>query len=85
MRPRSSRECFSSVAIRAMPSMRLQPKELRSSVISPFFRFGVYGSGEAKWNPVRNTAELKPFDEIKMGASKFIFVPLCGDNFKWEL
>jgi hypothetical protein len=44
-----------------------------------------YGIDEAKWIPVWNATELKPYDEIKMGRSKFVFVPLCGDSFKWEL
>ena len=28
-------------------------------------------------------AELKPYSEIKAGESKFLFVPLCSDLFKW--
>jgi hypothetical protein len=44
-----------------------------------------YGELEAKWISVRNSRDLKPYDEIKIGGSKFVFVPLCGDAFKWEL
>jgi hypothetical protein len=44
-----------------------------------------YGADEATWTPVWNAVELKPYDEIKMGSSKFVFVPLCGENFKWEI
>jgi hypothetical protein len=44
-----------------------------------------YGSEEPKWNPVWNAVELKPYDEIRIGKSKFVFVPLCGENFKWDL
>ena len=28
--------------------------------------------------------ELKPYDEILIGASKLLFVPFCGDKFKWS-
>lgn len=27
---------------------------------------------------------LNPYDVIEMGDSKFIFIPLCGQHFKWE-
>jgi hypothetical protein len=44
-----------------------------------------YGAAEAKWTPVWNAIELKPYDEIKIGGSKFVFVPLCGENFQREI
>ena len=28
--------------------------------------------------------ELKPYDEILVGASKLLFFPFCGDRFKWS-
>jgi len=28
--------------------------------------------------------QLKAYDKIKIGKTEFIFVPLCGDSFKWE-
>ena len=28
--------------------------------------------------------ELKPYDTIELGKSRFIFVPLCGENFEWN-
>jgi hypothetical protein len=28
--------------------------------------------------------ELKPYDKIELGQTKLIFVPLCGERFKWE-
>ncbi len=43
-----------------------------------------YG-GEARWKAVWNAEDLKPYDEIMMGETKFVFVPLCGENFKWDL
>lgn len=27
---------------------------------------------------------LKPFDKISVGSSVLVFVPFCGDGFKWE-
>ena len=27
--------------------------------------------------------ELNPYDTIELGKSRFIFVPLCGENFEW--
>jgi hypothetical protein len=41
MRPRSSGECFSFVAIRAMPLMGLLPRDSGRAEISCIFRFGV--------------------------------------------
>ena len=28
--------------------------------------------------------ELQPYDEITIGATKLLFVPLCGDKFNWD-
>jgi len=28
--------------------------------------------------------ELKPYDEIMLGATKLRFIPFCGDKFKWS-
>jgi len=28
--------------------------------------------------------ELKPYDVIELGKSRFLFVPLCGENFEWD-
>lgn len=39
----------------------------------------VYLNNEAVYTPV----ELKPYDTIQMGKSKFIFIPLCGVHFEW--
>jgi len=30
------------------------------------------------------TAQLQPYDEILLGKTRLVFVPLCGDRFKWE-
>lgn len=31
------------------------------------------------------TKELKAFDKIKVGKTELLFVPLCGENFKWDV
>lgn len=39
-------------------------------------------NGEKKYDGEK--AELKPYAEIQAGESKFLFVPLCSDLFKWS-
>lgn len=34
--------------------------------------------------PVYVPMELKPYDTISLGKSRFLFVPLCGTNFSWD-
>lgn len=34
--------------------------------------------------PVYTPTELAAFDKIKLGQTVLIFVPLCGEQFKWE-
>ena len=33
---------------------------------------------------VAGATELVSLDKLEMGESKFIFIALCGENFKWE-
>lgn len=33
--------------------------------------------------PVYVPLELNPYDIINLGQSRFLFVPLCGNNFSW--
>lgn len=40
----------------------------------------VYLNGEEVLGPL----ELKPYDQVELGASKLAFVPFCGDAFTWE-
>lgn len=40
----------------------------------------VYLNEEAVYSPV----PLSEFDVIEMGESKFLFMPFCGEHFKWE-
>lgn len=35
-------------------------------------------------NVVFQAEELHAFDQILMGQTKLVFVPLCGEHFKWE-
>ena len=34
--------------------------------------------------PVYVPAELKAYDTVGMGNSRFLFIPLCGTTFSWE-
>jgi len=34
---------------------------------------------------VLETKELKGFDKLKIGNTELLFVPLCGEQFKWEV
>lgn len=34
--------------------------------------------------PIFNATKLSAYDVIELGASKFVFLPLCGDRFEWE-
>lgn len=53
----------------------------RNTVILPGDSAGLaYQRGEAVYVP----AQLNPYDTIEMGKSRFIFVPLCGQNFEWN-
>lgn len=53
----------------------------RNTVILPGDSAGLaHLRGEAVYVP----AQLNPYDTIEMGKSRFIFVPLCGQNFEWN-
>ena len=57
-----------------------EPKR-RATLILPGDSQGlVYHNEEAVYTP----KELKGFDTIELGKSKFLFVPLCGENFEWK-
>lgn len=56
------------------------PKK-RQTLVLPGDSHGlVYVNGDAVYTPV----ELAPYDTIEIGNSKFLFIPLCGENFEWE-
>lgn len=56
-------------------------RKKRNTVILPGDSAGLaYLNGEAVYVPT----DLKPYDTIELGKSRFIFVPLCGDNFEWN-
>ncbi len=40
----------------------------------------VYLNGEAVYTPT----QLQQYDVIEMGDSQFLFMPFCGEHFKWE-
>ena len=43
-------------------------------------QFLSYVNGEV----LLDTKQLKANDKIKVGSTELIFIPLCGDEFKWE-
>lgn len=52
-----------------------------NTVILPGDAAGLaYLNEEAVYVPT----ELKPYDTISLGNSRFLFVPLCGTNFSWD-
>ena len=34
--------------------------------------------------PVYSPSKLEAYDLLELGQSKFVFLPLCGDQFRWE-
>lgn len=52
-----------------------------NTVILPGDAAGLaYLNDEAVYVPT----ELKPYDTISLGNSRFLFVPLCGTSFSWD-
>ena len=52
-----------------------------NTVILPGDAAGLaYLNDEAVYVPT----ELKPYDTISLGKSRFLFLPLCGTSFSWE-
>ena len=43
-------------------------------------RMGVYVNGDVVLQPTR----LNAYDVVEIGATKLIFVPLCGEKFQWK-
>lgn len=56
------------------------PKKL-NTVILPGDSAGLAYLNE---EPVYVPTELKAYDIISLGKSRFLFVPLCGTNFSWD-
>lgn len=56
------------------------PKK-RGTVLLPGDSEGlVYLNEEAVYVPTA----IKPYDPIELGKSRFVFIPLCGENFEWN-
>lgn len=41
----------------------------------------IYVNGQ----PIFSATKLTAYDVIELGSGKFVFVPLCGDRFEWEI
>lgn len=53
----------------------------RNTLILPGDSSGLaYLNNDAVYTPT----ELKIYDVVQLGLSKFIFIPLCGEHFEWE-
>ncbi|OCL25307.1 hypothetical protein U472_13195 [Orenia metallireducens] len=58
------------------------PKERNFTFIpGPEITSIIYINDEAIYAP----RELSAYDIIEMGKSKFIFIPLCGQHFEWQI
>lgn len=56
------------------------PRKLSTKLYPGEGRGIVYLNGDELEVPT----ELKAYDLIEMGQSKFLFIPFCGEKFKWE-
>lgn len=57
------------------------------AVSAAFYISHVNGANAVRVNEepvVSGSAKLKAYDILTIGRTKFVFVPLCGDQFKWE-
>jgi hypothetical protein len=60
--------------------LSFNPKNLRFSFAPGDGRGLIYHNGDEVNQPV----ELQPYDLLEMGASKFMFIPFCGEKFRWQ-
>lgn len=56
------------------------PRKITTKLYPGEGRGIVYLNGDELETPT----DLKAYDLIEMGQSKFIFIPFCGEAFKWE-
>ena len=56
------------------------PKKRKTLILPKDAQGLVYVNDEAVYTP----QELSVYDTIELGKSKFIFIPLCGENFEWS-
>ena len=55
------------------------PKKRKTLILPGDSQGLVYVNDEAVYLPL----ELNEYDTIELGKSKFLFIPLCGENFEW--
>jgi len=53
----------------------------RNTMLLPGDSEGLVYLGE---DAVYVPTEVKPYDTIELGRSRFLFIPLCGENFEWK-
>ena len=55
------------------------PKKRKTMILPGDSQGLVYLNDETVYSP----QELSAYDTIELGKSKFLFIPLCGENFEW--
>jgi len=55
------------------------PKKRKTLILPGDSQGLVYVNDEAVYTPL----ELNEYDTVELGKSKFLFIPLCGENFEW--
>ncbi len=56
------------------------PRNATFHVISGEGRSGIYVNGQV----VLQSSVLNAYDVLEVGSTKLVFVPLCGDRFRWD-
>ena len=56
------------------------PKKRHTLILPGDSQGLIYVNGEAVYTP----QQLSAYDVIELGKSKFLFIPLCGENFEWQ-
>lgn len=68
------------IAVKNHAIIAYDPKK-RETLLLPGDSQGlVYLDGTAIYSP----QVLAAFDQIELGKSKFVYIPLCGEHFEWE-
>lgn len=68
------------IAKRNHAVLAYDPKTRKTFILPGDSQGLVYVNGTAIFTP----AELSANDNIELGKSKFLFIPLCGEHFEWE-
>jgi len=79
-----SREAYASIFYDHMSNsfylLPIQNPRLRMVVLTKHPRL----DPDPQWKPLLEKIELQPFHMMKIGKTELMFVPFCGEDFKWE-